>query len=175
MKNFESALDARTTSQKANEALDVLVFRIGDERFAVPLAHVQEMLRSPRVTPVPRVSKDIAGILALRGCMLTIFDLRRVLQKRDAPITSACRVLVAALEGEPVGWLVDSVDRVLVLKADDIEAPTALGERAHAAIQGICRPKEPRLRTATRDYARSEEKPEDLILLLDPRLLIETF
>src|SRR6186713_2555810 len=53
---------------------DLLVFRIGTERFAVPLDAVDELVESPRVRKVPGAPENLIGLFTLGETLLPLYS-----------------------------------------------------------------------------------------------------
>lgn len=98
-------------------------FKAGDRWLGIEVARVQEILRARPVTPVPLAPAVVAGLVNLRGQIVTAVDLRRRLelaeqeQERDP-----AQVVVHGAEGA-VSMLVDEVGDVLEVAEDDFEPP----------------------------------------------------
>jgi purine-binding chemotaxis protein CheW len=75
--NTESA--AVTSSAEANAQM--VTFRIAQEEFAFLMEHVREILRVQAPTQVPDVPEYVLGVLTVRGQVLPIVDLRRLLHQ----------------------------------------------------------------------------------------------
>lgn len=58
----------------------VLVWTLGDERYATPLADLHEVAAIPRVTAVPGAPPALIGLIAWRGAVLNLFDPARALR-----------------------------------------------------------------------------------------------
>jgi purine-binding chemotaxis protein CheW len=94
---------------------------IGGQLFGLPIAGVQDVFVPDRLTPVPLAPAEIAGVLNVRGRILTIIDMRRRL-KLETPYESR-RPLAVGIEhnGESYGLLIDRVGEVLKLPARSFE------------------------------------------------------
>ena len=94
-------------------ALDqILVFTLEGKELGMPIAPVIEILPYQGVTPVPRSSTLVEGILALRGRMVTVVDLRRTLAMSPRAPGARSQVIVVDSAGDLLGLVVDSVARV---------------------------------------------------------------
>ena len=49
---------------------------IGEQLFGLPIARVQDVFMPERLTRVPLASSDVAGVLNLRGRIVTAIDMR---------------------------------------------------------------------------------------------------
>jgi purine-binding chemotaxis protein CheW len=113
---------------------------IGGQLFGLPIARVQDVFIPDRMTPVPLSSPDIAGILNLRGRIVTVIDMRRRLgvveQKSDQPpmaIGIECR-------GESYGLLIDDIGEVMTLPDNMRENnPVNLDARLAEVSSGVLR------------------------------------
>ena len=94
--------------------------RVGRERYAVPIEHVLEVGELGVLSAVPGAGTAVLGIRNLRGQVLPVFDLARVLA--IAGDGEALRVLVAEHEGRQAGLAVDEVTDVAELASDAEES-----------------------------------------------------
>ena len=116
---MSTATAARTmpaTSQLATFWLD------GD-LFGVEVEHVQEVLRSQSITRVPLAPSAVAGLINLRGQVVTAIELRERLGRKPRPEGQEAVVIVVRLHGEAVSLLVDSIADVVDVDVRDFEAP----------------------------------------------------
>lgn len=132
------ATPARTAS--AATAGRFVLLSVASTHYAVPEAHVTELERVPRVTIVPRAPAWLCGVTNLRGDIVSVIDLRAYLGL--APHTPAAgRMLVVRLldEAFATGLIVDAVDRIVTLQAEDVKAPASPLEGALAPfVNGVC-------------------------------------
>src|SRR3981189_3582393 len=86
---------------------------IGAQRFGLPIARVQGVFMPERLTRVPLSPGEIAGVLNLRGRIVTVVDMRARLglpKNEDGKTPMAVGV---ALRGESYGLLIDQIGDVL--------------------------------------------------------------
>jgi len=116
----------------------VLVFLLAGERYAFPLAAVREISRLRPVTPLPGLPPSLLGAAGLRGEVLPVIDLRRLLALPETPSTAASRLLIVHHEGVTAALLADQVEDIGTLPQESISPPptSAAGETA-AFLQGI--------------------------------------
>ncbi len=146
---------------------EVLAFVIAQERYALPLASVREILKVPSITEVPRAPRDVLGIISVRGRIITVVDLRRRLRMAEAAIDKGARVLLVDDGRELLGLLVDRVLSVYRLRQDEVELAAVMGGDTADYVTGIGRPKASK---GTRDAeARTQE---EMLILLDPGPLL---
>ncbi|MGZ3294371.1 MAG: chemotaxis protein CheW [Xanthobacteraceae bacterium] len=102
----------------------LVVFRIADEALGFRLDHVEEIIRLPDLAHMPLAPRSLLGLANLRGAVLPIVSLRRLLDLPDAPPDAATRVIVTD-HGAAVGFVVDRIDDLLALAANQVEKDDA--------------------------------------------------
>ncbi len=121
--------------------IEHLALSLAGEKYAVPIAHVGEILRLPPITEVPRAPRDVLGVISVRGRLVTVVDLRRRLGVQEAPFDGKTRILLSDVGlAESIGLIVDEVHQVWRFAADEIEAASVLGGEPPAHIAGLGRP-----------------------------------
>ena len=88
---------------------------VGGQLFGLPIARVQDVFVLDRLTRVPLAAPEIAGVLNLRGRIVTAIDMRRRLGL--APAGEVRRRMAIGIEykGESYGLLIDAIGEVLNL------------------------------------------------------------
>jgi purine-binding chemotaxis protein CheW len=151
---------ARARASARGAVTEYLAFRLGPDAFAAPVAMIREILKPPPITHVPRAPRHLLGIVSVRGLVVTVLDLRRLMRVDEQPMTGRSRILLVASEVETLGLLVDEVLEVHRLPEGDIErASVVLGSDVSEAVSGIARPQ---------DGAGADQ----VIVLLDLRVLL---
>ncbi|HNU36018.1 MAG TPA: chemotaxis protein CheW [Methanomassiliicoccales archaeon] len=114
-----------------NGTRQYLTFQLGEEVFAIDVANVREILEYNSVTRVPRSPEYMRGVINLRGSVVPVFDMRLKFGMTGTQKTiNTCIVVVeVSYEGEDIiiGALVDSVQEVFELEADQIEPAPKIG------------------------------------------------
>jgi len=133
-------MEAAAARADTEGAARLVVFGLGGERLALPMACVREIVRMLPLQPVPRAPAPLLGLANLRGRVLPVLDLRRLLGAPAREPDEAARILVLETAGSRLGLV---VDRVLRVAAAGVE-PVAGGERAggllgSAALAGVVR------------------------------------
>src|SRR5437868_5550650 len=103
---------------------------IGSHLCALPIERVQDVFVPDRLTPVPLAPFAIAGLLNLRGRIVTMIDMRHRLELESTQ--PECGPMAIGLEcnGESYGLLIDRLGEVLKLPAAGLkDNPVNLDER----------------------------------------------
>lgn len=113
----------------------LVVFRLGDEEFAVSINTVQEIVRIPdTLIRVPKAPAFVEGIINLRGVVLPVVDLRTRLELTPIERSERQRIVVFNIEGVKTGFIVDLVTEVLKLSRDQIEATPKMTDAQHGLL-----------------------------------------
>lgn len=117
-----------------------VIFRLGDEEFAVPIMSVQEIVRVPEtLTRVPRTPRFVEGVINLRGTVLPVIDQRTRLGMPPLARNDRQRIMVYTLAGVRTGFIVDSVAEVLRIPRSHIEAAPVLSEEQGRLITQVAK------------------------------------
>lgn len=120
-------------SMEAAERIALSIIQLGEECFGVGLDVVREFCHLRRVTPIPCCPPHIAGNMNLRGDILTLVDIRGLL---NIPAGDAAAEVMVVESGElSIGVPVDKVLEVIYLRPADIASLPA----AHAEKNEYCK------------------------------------
>ena len=119
---------------------DYVTFTTAEQIFGLPIARVQEVFRPARITRVPLAGAQIAGVLNLRGRIVTAIDMRSRLGLQAREEALAPMAIGIESRGESFGLLVDALGEVLRLSDSDIEAnPINLDRKLAGVSAGVHR------------------------------------
>lgn len=120
--------------------IEYVTVMIGNQLFGLPISRVQDVFMPDRLTRVPLAAPEIAGVLNLRGRIVTAIDMRRRL---GLPPRSDDRPPMAVgieFKGESYGLLIDTVGEVLKVADATREAnPVNLDARLARVSAGVQR------------------------------------
>lgn len=120
------------------DRVDLLVFELAQERYALALDHVREVCPLAALVPVPCTPRFVLGIINLRGEICPVIDLRRLFNLPERGLSNATRAVVLRHGEREFGLLADVVVGVLALARNSIHAapPTLTGIQAEF-LQGV--------------------------------------
>jgi purine-binding chemotaxis protein CheW len=122
--------------QAAADPLDLVIFTLNGDLYALAGADVRELLPYETVTFVPGSPDAIEGIINLRGEIESVLDLHRILGLAPSEPTPHGRIVMAARDGVRSGIRVDSVVDVVSVAAGAVKRPLSTLDpnvRAYAA------------------------------------------
>ena len=115
-------------SQPASSgSLQVVVFALGSEEYALPISKVHEIIRFTEPRSVSAREPWIRGVIALRGKIVRVYDLATRMGVATQPSANSKIVIVDSGDDE-TGVIVDSVEEVLTIDGGQIE-PSPAGDR----------------------------------------------
>jgi len=113
---------------------------IGGQLFGLPIARVQDVFMPERITRVPLSSTEIAGVLNLRGRIVTVIDMRARLGMPKNDDGKPAMAVGVDLRGESYGLLIDQIGEVLKLSESGREQnPVNLDHRMAKLAGGVHR------------------------------------
>jgi purine-binding chemotaxis protein CheW len=122
------------------EFTEFVTFSIAGQMFGLPIACVQDVFKPLRMTRVPLAGREIAGVLNLRGRIVTAIEMRDRLDVKRREGGEAPMAIGVEAKGESFGLLVDAVGEVLKLADAQREAnPVNLDRKLAALAAGVYR------------------------------------
>ncbi|MEJ0098282.1 MAG: chemotaxis protein CheW [Pseudomonadota bacterium] len=130
---------AQASAAPSTEAtLELLEFRLAQERYAIETRCVQEVYPLRELTPLPCTPPFIRGIVNVRGRILPVLDLKKFFDLPEQGLTDLHRVILIRGQGMEIGLLADIALGVRTIAASALQAslPTLTGIRAEY-LKGI--------------------------------------
>jgi purine-binding chemotaxis protein CheW len=158
-------LDAtpRRSSQQMTgpaERTQLVTFRVGDGLFAADIFAVERVLRYSAPRPIPNVPAWIEGVIDYRARVVPVIDLRARFELPAARSRESARILVVVAGDDWIGAIVDAVDEVITISADQVSPPPPL-------FKGLAK-------QYLRALVRRHKEDEPVIVLLDVAQLLTT-
>jgi purine-binding chemotaxis protein CheW len=139
----------------------VLAVWAGDEAYGFPLSAVREILVPPPLTEVPRAQEHFLGVIAVRGQIITVIDLPKMLDLQVEQNAPYGRILLIDNGEELVGVAVDRVIQVYRMEPEQIEYASAMSAELSEYVIGV-----------GRVPSESSSEAEDMLILIDPVSLL---
>jgi purine-binding chemotaxis protein CheW len=96
------------------------VFTLGAEQYALPIKQVQEIIRYKQPRSFTSTDYSVRGVINLRGRIIPVHDLAARLGV-STELTDHTMIMILETAAQTVGVIVDAVDEVLTVKADQLE------------------------------------------------------
>ncbi len=119
-----------------------LTFLTEGQFFGIPIADVVQIVGMQEITPMPEFPEYVKGIIHLRGAMIPVIDVRLRFNKPAIAYNERTCIVVTNIQESLIGFIVDEVDEVVKIEAEQISKPPQLaGEKSDAPsnLSGIGR------------------------------------
>jgi purine-binding chemotaxis protein CheW len=147
------------TDEESEDEKQVVIFRLGNEEYGVPIEAVKEIVRVPEsLTRIPTAPSFVEGIINLRGSVLPVIDQRRRFGMEEIERSDRQRIMVFNALGTPTGFIVDSVSEVYKIANANIEQTPSVSGGMDNLINEVA----------------NLEKDKRMVLLLDVDKLLNT-
>lgn len=114
-----------STEATVSNMKEYVTAMIGGQLFGLPILRVQDVFMPERLTRVPLAPPEIAGVLNLRGRIVTLIDMRGRLGLEVRGDEGPPMAIGVESRGESYGLLIDSVGEVLKLD-DSVREPNPI-------------------------------------------------
>jgi len=104
---------------------ELITFELAGQIFGIDIMSIREIRAWTPVTPLPHVPHYVAGVVNLRGTVLPVIDLAARLGWSATEATPRHAIIVAQIDGQARGLIVDSVSDIVTIAADSLQPPPA--------------------------------------------------
>jgi purine-binding chemotaxis protein CheW len=117
-----------------DSTMQLVVFSLGEEEYALPITHVQEIIRYTEPRGVASQTPWVKGVISLRGKIVPVYDLASRLGLDCSGVAS--KIVMVESGDQMAGVIVGDVEEVLTLTHEDLDEVPAAGA---ACIQAIAK------------------------------------
>ena len=127
-----------TTNIENSATTKFCTFRIAKNRYGIPAEYVQEIVNLRPLTPVPLAHPAVAGLINLRGQIVSSIDMYKRLGISSLPDQKPSIDVVVFVHDESISMRVDRVSSVVELETSKIEAvPTTVDPGLSGLLKGV--------------------------------------
>lgn len=135
---LQSGVTVSASVNRAKSARQCVGFLLNDQEYAFRIEQIQEIVIPDRVTRVPQVPDYVEGVCNLRGTIIPIIRLRRLLNLPDRDHDQETRTIVVNVGPRTMGCTVDSVTQVIRYSPEQLQpAPELVRSQAANSIAGF--------------------------------------
>jgi purine-binding chemotaxis protein CheW len=125
---------------KDDHFTEFVTFNVAGQLFGLPIEQVQDVFKPTCVTRVPLAGAEIAGVLNLRGRIVTAIEMRSRLDAQPRDNGTEAMAIGIEAKGESFGLIVDAVGEVLKLADFELEPnPINLDRKLAVLSHGVYR------------------------------------
>jgi purine-binding chemotaxis protein CheW len=116
----------------------LVTFKTGEYSFGIDVLEVQEVLRHQQMTPVPLATREVRGLINLRGHIVTAVGMRERLRMAAALDEREQMNLIVSLKDGAASLVVDSVGDVITLDPERYRPrPSTLASPLKEMVTGV--------------------------------------
>ena len=131
-----------------------VVFRLAGESYGIEIFRVNEIIRLREITPVPRTSQHVRGLVNLRGKTIPVIDLRSRFSLPASEETDSSRIIVVDSDSGQIGVVVDAVTEVMTLQGDQIDdTPALVSDPSNQFVKGVAKSNDKLITLLDLDFA----------------------
>jgi len=119
------------------EMVDVLSFEISNQEFAVEVEYVEIVYDMVEIRPVPNSKKFIEGLINLRGRIVPVVDITKILNVSLGQEHKFSNILILKINEEEIGIFVDEVKNVISVDQNTLENISSKNEIYRDKSKGV--------------------------------------
>lgn len=113
-------------------------FKLSDNEYTIPILKVREIINTPTITGLPQSPAYMRGVINLRGRIIPIVDLRKVVSIGETDMHGS-KVIVVSSGQVTFGILVDSITSVINIDEAAIESPEGFMREHVKQVEGVAK------------------------------------
>ena len=117
---IDTQLDKESENRQFRET-QFLVFESANNLYGIDILKITEILKPVQVTRLPNAENFVLGVINLRGNIVPVIDIRKILKNEYTELTNLSRIIVSNIYNKNLGLLVERVLEVVTLREDQIE------------------------------------------------------
>ena len=126
------SLAQETEEERRDESVALLLFALADEWYAVRVSEVREIYQEYAVTPVPCVPDYILGVVNIRGEIVSVTHLARLMRLQSEITPGEQPAIVLADDGCVTAAVVDEIGDIIEVAKNALEPPVSMVGKAQA-------------------------------------------
>lgn len=123
--------------ESGTNELEIVEFQVGDNRFGINVIKVKEIIQPIPVTFIPHSHPFVEGIIQLRGEVLPVVDMSRVLGLNQVERNDQHKYIVAEFNKQRVVFHVDNVSMIHRISWEQIEKPSEMYQNGTSQVIGV--------------------------------------
>lgn len=100
--------------------MQLVVFALEDQRYALHLSAVERIVRAVEMTPLPKAPEIVIGVINVQGRIIPVFNIRRRFYLPEREIELSDQLIIANTARRTVALVVDTVDGVIERLSEEV-------------------------------------------------------
>ena len=100
--------------------MQLVVFALEDQRYALHLSAVERIVRAVEMTALPKAPEIVIGVINLQGRIIPVFNIRRRFHLPEREIELSDQLIIANTARRTVALVVDTVDGVIERLSEEV-------------------------------------------------------
>ena len=120
------------------DEVPILEFVLDQEKYAIEVASANEIIPVREIVPVPKSPEYIRGVINLRGDVISVIDLPKLVENEDYEFSEKTKILIVDTGSEVAGLIVEEVVGIRKVLLSSFEPPSdLLRQRGNVFIRGM--------------------------------------
>ncbi|WP_409368141.1 chemotaxis protein [Lysinibacillus sp. 38-6] len=128
--------------ESGTNELEIVEFEVANNKFGINVIKVKEIIQPIPVTFIPHAHPHVEGIIQLRGEVLPVVDMLRVLGIQGAERNPQQKYIVAEFNKQRVVFHVDNVTQIHRISWNQIEKPSDMYQGGTSQVIGVIKQNE---------------------------------
>jgi len=123
--------------ESGTNELEIVEFQVGQNKFGINVIKVKEIIQPIAITFIPHAHSHVEGIVQLRGEVLPVVSMNRVLGIPVQDKSDQEKFIVAEFNKQRVVFHVDNVTQIHRISWDQIEKPSDIYQGSSSHVIGV--------------------------------------
>jgi len=119
-----------------SEQLQIIVFTLDEQRYALYLAAVRKTVRMVEITPLPQAPEMVLGVINFHGVVVPVLNIRRRFRLSERTAGLGDQLIIARTANRLVALVVDAVSDVIFLSPEQLVDPAGILPRLEY-VEGV--------------------------------------
>ncbi|MBS3956754.1 MAG: purine-binding chemotaxis protein CheW [Clostridiales bacterium] len=127
------SLAAEAVEDHADDRIPLLLFRLGEEWYAVKVADVREIFQDYTVTPIPCVPDSILGVVNIRGEIISVTEVATLMGLGAADeLSEEAPAIVIQNDEATTAMVIDEIGDIVEVPSGGVEPPLSVLDKTQA-------------------------------------------
>lgn len=109
-----------------SESIKIVVFTLGGRKYGLEILELQEIIKIPKIAPLPGTAEYVQGVTGLRGKVVVVLDLEKKFHFAKQEDTAYRRLVIVNISGDLFGILIEGDVEILEINKKVMKNPTTL-------------------------------------------------